>query len=151
MGAVPVCNGSDAGAVVPSNIVVRDEVLRQNPELVARFLAVILRGIAWTKANREAALQSMVRFYAQGGVTISEAAFRAEIDRHPTFGLEDHLRIMNRANGPSEVDRWFDGLTAFLSQVGTVQNPPPPSAFITDEVIRRIAADPRLRAFAMNQ
>jgi len=151
MGAVPLCSGSDAGAVVPSNIVVREEVLRQNPELVARFMAVVLRGIAWTKTNRPAALQSMARFYQLGGVTISDAALEQEIDRHPTFGLEEHLRIMDRSAGPSEVDRWFEGLTAFLSQVGTVANPPPVASFITDDVIRRVAADPRLRAFALNQ
>lgn len=151
MGAVPLCNGTEGGATVPSNIVVREEVLRQNPELVARFLAVVLRGVVWTRENRAGAIESMKRFYAQGGVNISDAAFAAEIDRHPTFNLEEHQRIMNRSSGPSEVDRWFEGLSAFLQQVGTVPNPPAPSAFITDEVIRRIAADPRLSAFARNR
>jgi NitT/TauT family transport system substrate-binding protein len=151
MGAVPVCNGTEAGATVPSNIVVRDEVLRQNPELVARFMAVVLRGVVWTRENREGALASMRRFYQQGGVSISDAAFNSEIDRHPTFNLEEHLRIMDRSAGPSQVDQWFQGLSAFLQQVGTVPNPPAPSAFITDEVVRRVAADARLRAFAQNR
>lgn len=151
MGAVPLCNGTEGGATVPSNIVVRDEFLRQNPELVARFMAVVLRGVVWTRENRAEALASMRRFYAQGGVTISDAAFAAEIDRHPTFNLEEHQRIMDRAAGPSQVDQWFQGLSAFLQQVGTVPNPPAPTAFITDEVIRRVAADPRLRAFAQNR
>jgi ABC-type nitrate/sulfonate/bicarbonate transport system substrate-binding protein len=151
MGAVPLCNGTEGGATVPSNIVVREEFLRQNPDLVARFMAVVLRGVVWTRENRAGALASMRRFYAQGGVTISDAAFESEIDRHPTFNLEEHLRIMDRSAGPSQVDQWFQGLTAFLQQVGTVPNPPAPSAFITDEVIRRVAADPRLRAFAQNR
>jgi ABC-type nitrate/sulfonate/bicarbonate transport system substrate-binding protein len=150
-GAVPLCSGTDAGAIVPSNIVVRDEVLRQNPDIVARFLATVLRGIVWTRQNREGALASMARFYTAGGVTVSEGALAAEIDRHPTFDLDQHLRIMDRSAGPSQMDRWFEGLSAFLQQVGTVPNPPPPTAYITDEVLRRIAGDSRLRAFAMLQ
>lgn len=151
MSAVPLCSGSDAGAIVPSNVIARDEFLRANPDMVARYLAVFLRGIAWTKANRDAAVQSMSRFYQAGGVTVSEAALRAEIERRPTFTLEEQLRLMDRSAGPSQADRWYEGLSAFLAQVGTVQNPPPPSAYLTDEPLKRVAADPRLRAFALNQ
>jgi NitT/TauT family transport system substrate-binding protein len=151
MNAVPFCSGSDAGAIVPSNVIVRDEFLRANPDMVARYLAVFLRGIAWTKANTDAAVQSMNRFYQAGGVTVSEAALRAEIARRPTFTLEEQLRLMDRSGGPSQADRWYEGLSTFLAQVGTVQNPPAPSAYLTDDVLKRIAADPRLRAFAMNQ
>jgi NitT/TauT family transport system substrate-binding protein len=151
MNAVPLCSGSDAEAIVPGNVIVRDEFLRANPDMVARYLAVIMRGIAFMKANREQTIQAMSRFYQAGGVTVSEAALRAEIDRRPLFDLEEQLRLMSRASGPSQADRWYEGLSAFLAQVGTVQNPPPPSAYLTDDVLRRIAADPRLRAFALGQ
>ncbi len=151
MNAVPLCSGSDANAIVPGNIIVREEFMQRNPDMVARYLAVILRGIAWMKANPDQTVQVMNRFYQAGGVTISEAALRAEIARRPLFDLEQQLALMSRANGPSQADRWYEGLSAFLAQVGTVQNPPAPSAYITDEVLRRIAANPQLRAFAMNQ
>jgi ABC-type nitrate/sulfonate/bicarbonate transport system substrate-binding protein len=151
MNAVPLCSGTDAEAIVPGNVIVRDEFLTRNPDMVARYLAVVLRGIAWMKANPDQALQVMSRFYQAGGVTVSDAALRAEIDRRPLFGLEEQLRLLSRANGPSQADRWYEGLSAFLAQVGTVQNPPAPAAYITDDVLRRIAADPRLRAFALGQ
>ena len=151
MNAVPLCSGSDAGAIVPGNIIVRDEFLQRNPDMVARYLAVILRGIAFMKANPDQTIQAMSRFYAAGGVTVSEAALRAEIARRPLFGLEEQLQLLSRANGPSQADRWYEGLSAFLAQVGTVQNPPAPAAYITDAVLQRIAADPRLRAFALGQ
>ncbi|WP_270935370.1 ABC transporter substrate-binding protein [Falsiroseomonas oryzae] len=151
MNAVPLCSGKDAEAIVPGNVIVRDEFLRANPDMVARYLAVFLRGIAFMKANREQTIQAMGRFYQAGGVTVSEAALRAEIDRRPIFGLEEQMQLMSRAGGPSQADRWYEGLSAFLAQVGTVQNPPAPSAYLTDEVLRRIAADPRLRAFALGQ
>jgi NitT/TauT family transport system substrate-binding protein len=151
LGAVPLCSGKDTNAVVPGNIVARDEFLRANPDMVARFLAVFLRGIAWMQANPEGTVQAMGRFYQAGGVTVSDAALRAEIERRPTFGLEQQLRLMDRSAGPSQADRWYEGLGAFLAQVGTVQNPPAPSAYLTDDILRRIAADPRLRAFALGQ
>jgi ABC-type nitrate/sulfonate/bicarbonate transport system substrate-binding protein len=151
MNAVPLCSGSDAEAIVPGNIIVREEFLARNPDMVARYLAVILRGIAWMKANPDQTVQVMNRFYQAGGVTVSESALRAEIARRPLFDLEQQLALLSRANGPSQADRWYEGLSAFLAQVGTVQNPPAPAAYITDDVLRRIAADPRLRAFAMNQ
>jgi NitT/TauT family transport system substrate-binding protein len=119
MNAVPLCSGSDAQAIVPGNIIVREEFLARNPDMVARYLAVILRGIAWMKANPGPTLEVMNRFY--------------------------------QAGGPSQADRWFEGLSTFLAQVGTVQNPPAPSAFVTDEVLRRIADNPQLRAFALGQ
>lgn len=151
MNAVPLCSGSDAEAIVPGNIIVRDEFLNRNPDMVARYLAVILRGIAFMKANREQTMQAMSRFYQAGGVSVSDAALRAEMDRRPLFGLEEQLRLMSRANGPSQADRWYEGLSAFMAQVGTVQNPPAPSSYLSDDVLRRIAADPRLRAFALGQ
>ncbi len=151
MNAVPLCSGSDAEAIVPGNIIVREEFLTRNPEMVDRYLAVIMRGIAFMKANRQATIAAMGRFYQAGGVTVSEAALAAEIDRRPLFGLEDQLRLLSRANGPSQADRWYEGLSAFLAQVGTVQNPPAPAAYITDDVLKRIAANPQLRAFALGQ
>jgi NitT/TauT family transport system substrate-binding protein len=151
MNAVPLCSGSDAEAIVPGNIIVREEFLARNPEMAARYLAVILRGIAWMKANREQTIQVMSRFYQAGGVTVSDAALRAEIDRRPIFTLEEQLRLMDRSAGPSQADRWYQGLGEFLQQVGTVPVAPPVTAYITDELLKRIAANPQLRAFAMNQ
>jgi NitT/TauT family transport system substrate-binding protein len=151
MGAVPLCSGADAGAIVPGNVIVREDYLRQNPDMVARYLAVILRGIAWTKANRDAAVASMGRYYQAGGVTIPEVSLRAEIERRPTFGLEEQLRLLDRSAGPSQADRWYAGLSEFLQQVGTVAQPPAPAGYITDDILRRINADPRLRVFALNQ
>lgn len=151
LGAQSICSGRDAGAIVPSNIIARADYLRENPEAVARFLAVFLRGIAWTKANRAEAVQLMNRFYQQGGVQVSEAALNAEIDRRPTFTLDEQLRLMDRSAGPSTVDQWFTGLGAFLQQVGTVPQAPDVRTYLTDEVLKRVQADPRLRAFANNQ
>jgi NitT/TauT family transport system substrate-binding protein len=151
LNAEPICSGKDANAIVPSNIIVRGDYLRDNPDAVARYLAVFLRGIAWTKANRAEAVQLMNKFYQQGGVNVSERALNAEIDRRPTFTLEEQLKLFARAGGPSTVDGWFKGLGEFLVSVGTIQQAPETNSYLTDEPLKRIMADPRLRDFAMNK
>jgi NitT/TauT family transport system substrate-binding protein len=46
------------------------------------------------------------------------------------------------------VDGWFTVISAFMTDVGTLPQSPDPKGFITDEYLKRVAADPKLRAFA---
>lgn len=149
--AKPVCTGKDANAIVPSNIVARGEYLKENPEAVARFLAVFLRGIAWSRSHRAEAASMLAKYYDDAGVNISEARIKAEFDLRPTFTLNEQLKLMDRASGASTADGWFKGLGAFLQSVGTVRQAPDPKTFLTDDSLKRVAADPKLRAFAMDQ
>ena len=55
---------------------------------------------------------------------------------------------MSRANGASTVDGWFSEIGKFLTDVGTVPTNPIPKDYITDDFLKRVAADPKLRAFA---
>jgi NitT/TauT family transport system substrate-binding protein len=152
LGAESICSGKDAGAIVPSNIIVRGDYMKENPEAVARYLAVFLRGIAWSKANRAETVKLMDKFYQQGGVTVSEKALNAEIDRRPTFTLEEQVKLFERAGGnASTVDGWFKGLGEFLQSVGTIQQAPSVTDYVSDEPMKRIMANERLRNFAMNR
>jgi hypothetical protein len=55
---------------------------------------------------------------------------------------------MSRANGTSTVDGWFSEIGKFMTDTGTVPTNPTPKDFITDDFLQRVAADPKLRAFA---
>lgn len=149
--AEPLCTGKDAGAIVPGNLIVREDYLKENPEAVAKFLAVFLRGVTWIKANRAEAVKLMDKYYKEGGVTLPEAAHNAEIDRRPMYTLEEQIKLFDRTSGASSVDGWFKGLGEFLQSVGTLQAAPDSKAFLTDEVLKRIMADEKLRNFAMNK
>lgn len=149
--AKPVCTGKDANAIVPSNIVARGEFLKENPEAVARFMAVFLRGIAWSRSHRSEAAEMLAKYYKDSGVDIGVDRIKAEFDLRPTFTLDEQLKLMSRASGPSTADDWFKGLGAFLQSVGTVRQAPDPQTFLTDESLKRVAADAKLRAFAMDQ
>ena len=151
LNAEPICSGRDAGAIVPGNLIVREEYMKENPDAVAKFLAVFLRGVAWTKANRAEAVKLMDKFYKEGGVTPTEKALNAEIDRRPIFGLEEQIAMFARAGGPSTVDGWFKGLGEFLQSVGTIQTPPDVANYLSDDMLKRVMADPKLRDFAMGK
>jgi len=149
-GAKQICSGQDAGAAVPGALMVRADYAQSDPQNVARFLAVYLRSWKWLNAHKTEAIAMMKKFYAQGGVTISDAAMRKEFDTRPTFDLAQQLKIMHRpgANGASEVDGWFANIGAFMKANGTFADAPMPSKFITDEFLQMVDRDPKLKAFA---
>lgn len=151
LNAEPICTGKDGGAIVPGNLIVREEFLKENPEATARFLAVFLRGVSWIKANRAEAVKLMDKYYKADGVTLPEKAHNAEIDRRPMYTLEEQLKMFDRASGASTVDGWFKGLGAFIQSVGTVQAAPDTKSFLIDDTLKRVMADEKLRNFAMGK
>lgn len=147
-GAKLICSGRDAGAIVPGAIIVRQEYAKEQPQNVAKYLAVYLRAQKWSLANRKEAVAMMKKFYEQGGVTISEAAMNKEFDTRPVFDLAGQLKIMNRAGGTSEVDKWLTGIGEFMKANGTFPEAPATKGFVTDEYLRMVDRDPKLKEFA---
>lgn len=147
-GARLICSGRDAGAIVPGAIIVRQDYAKEQPQNVARYLAVYLRAQKWSLANRKEAVAMMKKFYEQGGVTISEAAMNKEFDTRPVFDLAAQLKIMNRAGGASEVDKWLTGIGEFMKANGTFPEAPATKNFVTDEYLRMVDKDPKLKEFA---
>jgi NitT/TauT family transport system substrate-binding protein len=148
-GAKQICSGQDAGAAVPGALIVRADYAKENPKDVAAFLAVYLRAWKWMNAHQPEAIAMMKKFYEQGGVTISEASMKKEFTTRPTYDLAGQLKIMKRpAGGASEVDGWFQKIGAFMQANGTFPEAPAASKFITDEYMRMVDADPKLKAFA---
>jgi NitT/TauT family transport system substrate-binding protein len=148
-GAKQICSGQDAGAAVPGALIARADYAKEHPQDVAKFLAVYLRAWKWLNAHQPEAIAMMKKFYEQGGVSISEASMKKEFTTRPTFDLAGQLRIMKRpSGGASEVDGWFTKIGGFMQANGTFAQAPAPSKYITDEYLRMVDADPKLKAFA---
>ena len=148
VGAKQICSGQDAGAAVPGALMARADYAKEHPENVAKFLAVYLRAWKWLNAHQPEAIAMMKKFYDQGGVTISEASMKKEFTTRPTYDLAGQLEIMKRSGGASEVDGWFQKIGAFMQANGTFAQAPAPDKFITDEYMKRVDADPKLKAYA---
>ncbi len=147
-GARVLCSGKEGGAFVPGALIVRGDYAEQNPDNVAKFLAIYLRGWSWANANRNEAIAMMKKFYEQGGTNISEASMRKEFETRPTFNLAQQLQNMDRARGASTTDGWFSSIGEFMKGTGAIPTVPPSADYITDAFMKRVAADPKLREFA---
>jgi NitT/TauT family transport system substrate-binding protein len=149
-GAKMLCSGKDSGAAVPGALIARGDYAKQNPQNVAKFLAVYLRAWSWMGANRPEAIRMMKDFYAKGGVSISDAAMNKEFDTRPTFNLAQQLKNMERTGGlaNSKMDGWFTELSGFMRETGAVQQVPAVADFVTDEYLKLVQADAKLRDIA---
>jgi ABC-type nitrate/sulfonate/bicarbonate transport system substrate-binding protein len=147
-GAKVICSGKDAGAIVPGALFVRAEYAKEHPENVAKFLAVYLRTWKWMNAHQPEAIAMMKKFYDIGGVSITEASMKKEFDTRPTYDLAGQLRIMDRSKGPSDVDKWMTQIGEFMKGTGAIADVPQASAYITDEYMKMVDRDPKLKAFA---
>ncbi len=147
-GARILCSGKESGAVVPGALIVRADYAKENPQNVAKFLAVYLRAWKWANAHQPEAIAMMKKFYDQGGVSISAASMKKEFDTRPTFDLAEQLRIMNRSGGRSDVDDWFTKIGTYMHDSGSIQSVPKPTDYITDKFLKMIANDPKLNEFA---
>lgn len=143
-----LCSGADANAVVPGALIVRADFAKERPEDVAKFLAVFLRGWSWAKANPAEARTLGLDFYKQGGLEVSARAMEQEFALRPTFGLDEQLKLMSRGTTASTVDGWFSEIGKFITDVGTIPANPEAKSYLTDDFLKRVAADPKLRAFA---
>jgi NitT/TauT family transport system substrate-binding protein len=143
-----LCSGKEGGVVVPGALIARGDYAEQNPENVAKFLAVYLRAWKWMSVNRGEAIALMKKFYEQGGVSIGEASMKKEFDTRPTFDLAQQLARMDRTRGNSDMDAWFGQIAVFMRGTGAIQSVPAPTDFITDAFMKRVNADPKLREFA---
>lgn len=143
-----LCSGADAGAAVPGALIVRADFAKERPDDVAKFLAVYLRGWSWAKANPAEARTLGLAFYKQGGLEVTPQAMDQEFALRPTFGLDEQLKLMNRGGAGSTMDGWLSDIGKFLTEVGTVPANPDTKNYVTDDFLKRVAADAKLKAFA---
>jgi NitT/TauT family transport system substrate-binding protein len=64
------------------------------------------------------------------------------------FDLAQHLAIMDRAKGASQVDTWMTQISEFLKGVGTIPAVQAANTYVSDEYMKLVDRDPKLKAFA---
>lgn len=130
-GAKVLCSGKEGGVGVHVVLIERGEDAEQNPENVAKFLAVYLWAWKWMGANTPQAIERMKKFYAQGSVVISDASMKEESDSRPTVDLAQQWAAMDRTRGDADMDAWFSKRSVFMQWwwCAHPRLPVPPAAF----------------------
>lgn len=151
-GAKVLCSAADAGQFLMSVIVTRPEFADQNSEAVARFLATYLRSIAWIRDNQTEALGMLKTFYTRNGVVLDDKYMLQEMTKdRQQYPLDKQSETFARKDGASVIDGAFEKFMDYLVETGTIQAKVDPSTFITDDYLKMIEADPKLKAWAMNK
>jgi NitT/TauT family transport system substrate-binding protein len=148
-GAEKLCSAKDAGLMLLSAIVVTPQFLAANREAVLKFLATYLRAVAWARANPAEALAYLKKFYVRNGILLDDKYMQQELasDREQ-WTLDQQLKAFDRSKGRSTIDGAFDVFEDYLIATGTLRKKIEPSSFVTDEVLKAIDADPKLKAWA---
>jgi ABC-type nitrate/sulfonate/bicarbonate transport system substrate-binding protein len=108
-GWIEVSNVHKAGAALPINFVGEKAFCDENPEIVAKFLRVMFRGI--NKLAEEGATDENIKLFQRmyqewAGMEYSYEDAKKDIEMHPVWKLEEQLKLFDTSNGESQAQRY---------------------------------------------
>lgn len=113
-GNTKTCDGAQ-----PIVIVGEKEFCDKNPEIVAKFLRVYLRGINALKKDGVKLLPECRRFYQEwAGLDTTEKMCELDITMHPVFTYDEQRQLFDTSKGPSQVEQWLGPILDFFTARG---------------------------------
>lgn len=110
---------SQKGANIVNVIVADKKFADENPEKVAQFLKVYMRGIDLMKAENVKLADGFSKFLKDwAGVEMSSADAVLDIKEHTVYGMQDQLKFFDSSKGASEVETWMSGMANFFVEQG---------------------------------
>lgn len=151
IGAKVICTGADVGLPITSNLFVTPAFAKAHPDMVAKFLAVYLRAVAWEHAHPKETVKYLGEFFKSTGVNIPEKYLPKELHDRPAYNLAEQLKIFEKdASGKSTIADWWNQVGEFMVSVGVIRKVPAVADHVTDKYLLMIQNDPKLKAFAEN-
>lgn len=149
IGARVICNGRDVGLPVTSNLFAHPQFAKDHPDIVAKFVAVYMRAVAWERAHPKETEQLLGEFYTSQGVNIPPKYLAQELRDRPAFTLKEQLELFKGSEqGKSKADNWLNLVAEFMKSVGTLSKIPDTKDYISDKFLLMIEHDPVLKKFA---
>jgi NitT/TauT family transport system substrate-binding protein/sulfonate transport system substrate-binding protein len=107
------------GAALPIVLIGEKEFCDKNPEVVAKFIRIYLRGVNLIKREGVKLAADYRKFMKDwGGMDISEDVAKKEIEMHPVFDYDEQLKLFDKSKGESTVESWQRGILEFFTEQG---------------------------------
>jgi len=118
-------NVNTCGAAIPITFIGDKEFCDKNPEVVAKFLRVMFRGI--NKLKEEGATEENVKLFQKmykewAGMEFTADAAKKDIQFHPVWKLEDQLKLFDASKKESKAQSWERMLAEFLHANGRLKD-----------------------------
>ncbi|MEW6263077.1 MAG: ABC transporter substrate-binding protein [Thermodesulfobacteriota bacterium] len=109
------------GAALPITLIGDKEFCEKNPETVAKFLRIYLRGVNYVRKHGSG--PQVVKLYQKfmkdwGGMEMNEAMCKLDIDNHPVWTLEENLKLFDSSKGESTAAKWQRLIAEFFTTQG---------------------------------
>jgi len=110
---------SQKGANMVNVIVADKKYADANPEKVAAFLKVYMRGIELMKTENVKLADGFSKFLKDwGGVDLSSADAVLDIKEHTVYDMQQQLKFFDKSKGQSDVEKWMSGMANFFVEQG---------------------------------
>jgi len=114
-------SGRRAGVVVPGVVMASKKAFEENPEKVAKWLKLYMRGIGEMKANPGDSAKLLGAYYKEHGLTLDDKALAQEFSLRPIFDTKEQLGLFAKKDGASsQVEKWMSDLADFFVQQGRI-------------------------------
>jgi ABC-type nitrate/sulfonate/bicarbonate transport system substrate-binding protein len=96
-----ICDGRQAGTEVYTVFAVHPDFAEEHPEAAARAIAAIFSANEMLKSDLDKAMPSILEFFGEQGVELSEEDVRKQSERHSWYSLEESTEFITsgRAEG----------------------------------------------------
>jgi ABC-type nitrate/sulfonate/bicarbonate transport system substrate-binding protein len=120
-GWTEVGNVDSCGAAIPITFIGDKQFCEKNPEVVAKFLRVMFRGI--NKIADEGATEENTKLFQKmykdwAGMEFSFDQAKKDIEFHPVYKLAEQLKLFDTSKGESSAQRWERSIAEFLHSNG---------------------------------
>jgi ABC-type nitrate/sulfonate/bicarbonate transport system substrate-binding protein len=150
-GFKPLCTAKDFGPGVFSAVMTSRKFAEANPDLVAKFLATMMRAVNWIKANPAEAQAFLIRNAKKEGVDVSVSGAKSEYETRPLFNLEDQFKLIGKDESlvnDSPAGRSFYTINVFLNEGKAGSRSMKPATFLDTRYLKRVQSDPALLRLA---
>lgn len=137
-------SGKKAGVMVPG-LAVASKKAMENPEKVAKWLALYMRGIQEMKTNPEGSLKFLGDYYKENGQTLDEKSLKQEFALRPLYTTAEQLALFSKKDGgASKIEQDMSAIADFFVQQGRIKPEEKEkllkSGLITDKILKLVDA-----------